>query len=81
MAQFSHACEQAKGVEPAHSDSLIFGRGIGHKTPDWAYAALCHPAHLMLDTFPRDAKRIEWLRAFVATQNWLWINNKIGVVK
>lgn len=79
MAQFHHDCSAHLGVEPAHSDSLIFGRGAGHKSPDWAVSALCHNAHLALDTFPRDVKRIEWLRAYVATQDWLWEQNKIKV--
>jgi hypothetical protein len=49
-AQFSHYCTQYQGVEPAHSDQQIFGRGHGHKSHDFAFAAMCHTAHLMLDS-------------------------------
>lgn len=43
-------------------------------------AACCHPAHEMLSALPREEKWMEWLRAFVETQNWLWGNAKIKVV-
>jgi hypothetical protein len=78
-AQFGHACGWTS--EPAHSDSQIFGRGHGHKSADWAFAAMCHTAHMALDKFNREDKQAEWLRAFVATQNWLWENQMLKVVK
>jgi hypothetical protein len=79
LAQFPHACTEYQGVEPAHSDQQIFGRGHGHKSHDFAIAALCHTAHLMLDTFERDVKQAEWLRAHVRTMEWLWQNEKLKV--
>jgi hypothetical protein len=79
LAQFAHACTEYQGVEPAHSDQQIFGRGHGHKSHDFAIAALCHTAHLMLDTFERDVKQAEWLRAHVRTMEWLWSNEKLKV--
>jgi hypothetical protein len=42
LAQFAHACTEYQGVEPAHSDQQIFGRGHGHKSHDFAIAAMCH---------------------------------------
>jgi hypothetical protein len=78
-AQFAHLCTEYQGVEPAHSDQQIFGRGHGHKSHDFAFAALCHTAHLMLDTFERDVKQAEWLRAHVRTFEWLWSNEKLKV--
>lgn len=78
-ATFKHICKAYEGVEPAHADSLMFGRGVGHKTPDWAWISVCHAAHLMLDTFEREQKFNEWLRAFVSTQNYLWENGLICV--
>lgn len=79
LAAFPHDCTEYKGVEPAHSDWSAFGRGAWHKSADWAFAAMCHTAHITLDTFDRETKRMEWLRAHVATQDWLWSNEKVRV--
>lgn len=78
MATFKHQCAGYQGCDPAHSDWSIFGRGAGHKSHDFAWAALCNPSHKMLDTFERELKRMEWLRAYVKTQEYLWEN---GLVK
>lgn len=78
-AQFRHDCTEYQGVEPAHSDQQIWGRGHGHKSHDFAFAALCHTAHMMLDTFERDVKQTEWLRAHVKTMEWVWTNELIKV--
>lgn len=75
-AKFPHQCQGWQGCEPAHSDSQMFGRGHGHKSNDWAFASMCHTAHMMLDTFDREQKQTEWMRAFVNTQTYLW-NNKL----
>lgn len=79
MAKFDHVCTDYQGSEPAHSDQQIFGRGIGHKSHDFAFAAMCHTAHLILDTFERDIKQTEWLKAHIATMAWLWENEKVKV--
>ena len=79
MAKFPHDCTGYQGCDPAHSDSQMFGRGHGHKSADWAFAAMCHTAHMQLDTFPREQKQAEWLIAYVATQNWLWQNERVKV--
>jgi hypothetical protein len=79
FAKFKHKCEGWQGCEPAHSDSQTFGRGHGHKSNDWAFAALCHTAHMMLDTFDREQKQAEWMLAFVDTQTWLWTEKRIKV--
>lgn len=79
MAKFPHTCSEYAGVEPAHSDSQLFGRGHGHKSHDFAYAAMCHTAHVALDTFDRDAKQAEWLRAYIGTCEHLWSENLIIV--
>lgn len=78
-AKFPHDCSEYQGVEPAHADSQMFGRGHGHKSNDWAFAAMCHTAHMMLDTFEREQKQTEWTIGFVATQNWLWGNEMVRV--
>ena len=84
MAKFPHKCTQHLGCEPAHSDMQIFGRGHGHKAPDWAFAAMCHNAHQEIDpklapAFDRDQRHTEWMRAYVATMNWLFENELLEV--
>jgi hypothetical protein len=67
---------------PCHSNDSIFGRGAFFKTPDWAVAAGCPAAHYEIDagrSMDRDQKRAEWLRAFVATMNWLFEHKKLIV--
>src|SRR6188768_2027894 len=81
LAQFTHTCSEYQGVEPAHSDQQIFGRGHGHKSHDFAFAAMCHTAHMMLDTFEREVKQAEWLRAYVKTQEWIWQNELVVVAQ
>ena len=78
-ADFSHHCTGWQGCDPAHSDSQLFGRGQGFKTPDWAVAHLCHNAHMALDTMGREEQFYAWLRAFVATQNYLYETGKVKV--
>ena len=79
MASFAHQCTQYQGVEPAHSDSQIHGRGVSFKSADWAVAAMCHEAHMMLDTFSRELKQAEWMRAHVRTMDWLFENELVRV--
>ena len=80
QAKFPHQCwARFSGSEPAHSDSQMFGRGFSHKSGDMFFAALCHNAHVELDTFDREAKQAEWLRAYIATQEHLWIEGLIQV--
>lgn len=67
-----------------HSDHHIFGRGGWHKSHDFAFAAGCRTAHKMLtakvnDETTREQKFFDWLRAFVKTQEWLWVNGKLKV--
>lgn len=81
FADFPHQCTAYLGCDPAHSDSSIFGRGIGHKTHDFAFASLCRTAHQEISTFERDEKFYEWLRAYVKTQEYLWTNGLIKVSK
>lgn len=81
QAKFTHDCTQYQGVEPAHSDSQKYGRGHGHKSHDFAHAAMCHTSHMMLDTFDRETKQAEWERAYIATQSWYWENGYLMVNK
>ena len=84
FASFRHLCSGHLGCEPAHSDSQIYGRGVGHKSADWAVAFMCHNAHRMISAiinppFEREQKQAEWLLAHVRTMNWLWENGKLRV--
>ena len=84
FARFPHECTQWRGCEPAHADWQIFGRGTGYKTPDWAFASMCHEAHQAISAklnpeFSREQRQTEWLIAFVATQNHLYENEKLIV--
>ena len=81
FADFPHDCYEYMGCDPAHSDSQLFGRGHGHKSHDFAFAAMCNNAHRDLDHMEREEKQAEWLRAYVKTQNYLWENNLIKVAK
>ncbi len=77
-----HKCNDHNGSVPMHSDWSIFGRGHGHKSPDWAIAAGCPNIHAILtahvgDTMDRETKRMIWLRAYVRTWEWLWNNGKV----
>lgn len=82
MAEFDHQCYGYLGCDPAHSDSYVFGRGSGHKSHDFAFAAMCNNAHMMLDKFyNKELKEAEWLRAYVKTQEYLWRTGMIKVSK
>lgn len=80
-AKFKHECSQYNGVEPAHSDAQIWGRGHGHKSHDHGMAAMCHTAHMMLDTFPREIKQTEHMRSHVETMTYLWENGYLQINK
>lgn len=83
-AEFPHDCNGWHGCEPAHSDSHIWGRGAGHKSHDFAFAAICHNAHRMLSAqvgsdLDREQKEADWLRAYVATWEWIWEHQWVTV--
>jgi hypothetical protein len=84
MAQFEHECNAHNGCVPMHSDSHLFGRGGWHKSHDFAFASGCPNAHAIItakvnDPVNREQKFYDWLRAHVATQEWLWTNGKLKV--
>jgi hypothetical protein len=66
----------------AHSNSLEHGRGMGHKSPDYYVAYLCHECHDLVDGrkggLTKEEKREKWLSAFVRTVA-IWFEE--GVVK
>lgn len=61
-----------EGLEPAHSNQSIHGKGAGRKAHDHWHAALCHECHAELDqgsTMTREEKAWEWAIAHIATWN------------
>lgn len=85
QALFAHNCTgrfvQDDGLYlcvPAHSNELLFGRGVGLKTDDCFVAAVCPPAHDLIDGrgggWSKDVKRAEWLRAHIGTMRFAWCN-------
>lgn len=72
FADFPHACMGSAGCDPAHSDSQVWGRGMSHKSHDFAIASMCNPAHKQLDTMDREEKQASWLRAHVKTMAHFW---------
>jgi len=79
FAAFKHPCTGWQGCDPAHSDQQKHGRGTSHKTGDHWHAAMCNPAHRMLDTFDRETKCAEWERAHIAYWDYLWREGKVRV--
>lgn len=86
FVDWPHECVSFRGCEPIHSDSHIFGRGIGHKSHDFA-ASGCRNAHAALtghvgDDMEREQKFYCWLRAFAKTlefqfeAGWIAVNLK-----
>ena len=81
MAQFPHDCTQYLPVDPparfaveaAHSNSSKHGRGKNFKSSDWAIAAMCHTAHMIIDNRQLDGlEDSEWERAHVLTLDYLF---------
>jgi len=83
MVKMLHNCNAHLGCHPMHADWQEWGRGHGHRAPDWAFAAGCGNAHQMLGKnigggMPQEERKAEWLRAFISTQNYLW---KTGLLR
>lgn len=79
-----HACNDANGCEPMHANWQEWGKGVGLKAPDWAWASGCPTAHKLLDdklgqSLDLEQRKAVWLHAYIATQNWLWENGKLRV--
>lgn len=84
MAKFPHDCNDSNGCEPSHGDWQSMGRGVGHKSHDFMFAAMCPTAHKMIDPkinpeFDREQRKTEWMLAYIKTQEWLWVNTLIRV--
>lgn len=81
MADFPHRCNGPSVA--CHANDILFGRGFAYKTPDHFTAAMCPEAHDFVDGrkggWDKETKRMEWLRAYVRTQNELWESGRVIV--
>lgn len=82
MFTFQHYCHGAS--MPCHSNWQVWGKGVGLKSHDWAFAAGCSNAHDAIDnklnrTLSQDERHYYWLEAFVSTQTYLWDNGLVRV--
>ena len=68
---------------PCHSDMLRHGRGVGHKSHDWAAVPGCPPCHALFTRahLGRDGYEETWLRAHERYMTWLWETGKLEVAK
>lgn len=84
FVDWPHACTGFNGCEPMHSDNSIFGRGMSHKSHDFAIASGCRNGHAALTAhvgadIEREAKFMCWLRAHAKFMAWCWENGKLKV--
>lgn len=73
----------------AHNDGTLVaahanhvGKGMGMKSHDFAWAAMCFKCHARLDQgadMTREDRRAIWESAYWRTQEWLWSTGKICV--
>ena len=68
-------------VVAMHSNSHIHGKGAMLKAGDNWSAFGCMSCHTRIDQGPesREARQVLWMRAHIATMNWLWSSGKIYV--
>ena len=67
-------------VVAAHANHV--GKGMGMKSHDFAWAAMCFKCHVWLDqgaNLTRQDRRAMWEAAYWRTQEWLWASGKICV--
>lgn len=82
MFTFRHLCN---GITmPCHANGLSWGKGVGLKSHDWAFASGCWNAHDAIDnklnhTLTQDERHYYWLEAFVSTQTYIWENRMVKV--
>jgi len=80
-ADFPHRCNGPS--VPAHSNQQLFGRGMGFKSRDHYFAAMCPEAHDYVDGrkggWNREDKHAEWIRAYVKTWDLIWERGLVEV--
>lgn len=85
FATMPHRCTAHLGCHPAHANWQRWGKGVGKKVSDWAFASVCGEAHKILDgklghdTLPQDEREYFWLEAFISTQDHIWAERLVRV--
>lgn len=78
------------GLEPAHENGIVAGKGFGIKSHDHRHAALCHDCHAWYDQggkrdpsgeWSSDQKPYMWQRAHQRTYDLYWSNGWLAVAK
>ena len=72
------------GCEPAHSNNLSDGKGMGIKAHDYRHVASCHACHVEYDSgtkFTREEKREFFDNGWASTISLYFVNGWIGCVK
>jgi hypothetical protein len=82
MFTFPHIC--SGDTVACHSNWLEWGKGVGKKCSDWAWASGCLEAHKTIDgriqpTFSEDERRYYWLQAYISTQDYIWRERLVRV--
>lgn len=79
------------GLEPAHENGIVAGKGHSIKSHDGRHAALCHACHLFYDSgsvgmdpteryhATREDKRAMWIAAHLKTFDAYWRNEWLKV--
>ena len=79
---FPHKC--STDTMPCHANWLKWGKAVGGKAPDWAWASGCLEAHNAIDDkldkrLNPDQRQYEWMNAYIGTHNYLWANGLVRV--
>ncbi len=77
MFTFPHDCDT--DTMACHANWLRWGKGVGMKAPDWAWASGCKAAHDAIDdklnqTLTMDQREPEWMNAYLGTWNFIHEN-------
>lgn len=79
---FPHDCRG--DTMACHANWLRWGKAVGKKAPDWAWASGCLTAHDAIDnklnhTLSMDAREAEWMNAYLGTWNYIWEHRLVRV--
>lgn len=82
MFTFAHKC--SSDTMPCHANWLRWNKGVGMKSPDWAWASGCLNAHDAIDnklnkTLSIEAREAEWMVAYISTWNYLFEHKLVRV--
>lgn len=82
MFVFAHKCVGDRMA--CHANWLQWGKAVGMKAPDWAWASGCLTAHDAIDnklnkTLSMEVREAEWMMAYVSTWNYIYENRLVRV--